>query len=218
MFGQKSAEKSITEVRLVEAAAQLFARHGFKATTTREIAQLANLNEITLFRYFPRKPDLFLAAMESHLSRVKLGRDLQLSLADGGDPQVVLPQVVMFVLNVLATQPELQHLLHVAGFEMPESHKMIQDHLGPIFDLLVAYFKRSVEMQIIPNVDPTLAALGLVGIVIAHQTLREFFTGDRISNFDPEQAIAAYVDFYLDGLRFDPDRRLKTHESCALNY
>lgn len=45
MLGKKSPEKSLTEALLVEAAAQLFARHGFKATTTREIAQLADLNE-----------------------------------------------------------------------------------------------------------------------------------------------------------------------------
>jgi AcrR family transcriptional regulator len=52
MLGRKSPEKSVTEVVLVEAAAQLFARHGFKATTSREIAQLAALNEATLFRIF----------------------------------------------------------------------------------------------------------------------------------------------------------------------
>jgi AcrR family transcriptional regulator len=38
MFGNESAEKSVTEVRMLEAAARLFARHGFKATAPREIA------------------------------------------------------------------------------------------------------------------------------------------------------------------------------------
>ena len=218
MFGKQSAEKSVTEVRLVEAAAQLFARHGFKATTTREIAQLANLNEVTLFRYFPRKPDLFLAALESHLSRIKLGRDLQRGLAENDDPEVVLPLVVMFILNVLVTQPELQHLLHVAGFELPESYKMIQDHLGPIFDPLVAYFKRSAEKQTIRNVDPALATLGLVGVVVAHRNIRVLFTRDQLSNSYPEQAIAAYSDLYLHGLRSVPARTLNPPECRASNY
>lgn len=212
----KSAEKSVTEVRLMEAAAQLFARHGFKATTTREIAQLADLNEVTLFRYFPRKPDLFLAALQSHLSRIKLGRDLQVSLAAGDDPEFVLPQVVNFVLHVLATQPELQRLLHVAGFELPEADKMIQDYLGPIFDLLVAYFKTSAQKQTIRDVDPTLATLGLVGVVVAHQTLRMLFTRDRLPGSDPEQAIAAYVEMCLHGLEITPDRTLSPPE-CVSN-
>jgi len=75
MDGNKSPKASVTEVRLVEAAAQCFARSGFKATKTLEIAILADLNEATLFRYFPRKIDMFFAALDSHLSRIKLSRD-----------------------------------------------------------------------------------------------------------------------------------------------
>ena len=55
---KKTAERSVTEVRLVEAAVQLFSRQGFKGTSTRDIAQLAGVNEATLFRYFARKTDL----------------------------------------------------------------------------------------------------------------------------------------------------------------
>jgi len=157
MIGKKSPERSLTEVRLVEAAAQLFARNGFKATTTREIAQLADLNEVTLFRYFPHKPDLFLAALESHLSRIKFSRDLQISLSEGQDPEVVVPKVVMFILNALITQPDLQHLLHVAGFELRESEAIVRDSLGPIFDALCAYFKKIADKGRIRHIEPDLS-------------------------------------------------------------
>jgi AcrR family transcriptional regulator len=199
-LGKKSPEKSVTEVRLVEAAAQLFARHGFKATTTREIAQLADLNEVTLFRYFPRKPDLFLAALESHLSRIRLSRDLQTSLAADDNPEVVLPQVVRFILNALVAQPELQHLLQVAGFELPEAGKMIRDYLGPIFDALCAYFKRSADKGTIRRIEPAMAVLGLLGAVAAHQTFRELFARGQRPHSDPEQLITAYVGLSLYGV------------------
>jgi AcrR family transcriptional regulator len=205
MRGNKSPERSVTEVRLVEAAVQLFARHGFKATTTREIAQLADLNEATLFRYFPRKPDLFLAALESDLSRIKLSRDLEMSVAGDEDPATVLPKIVTFVLHVLVAQPELQHLLHVAAFELPGSSTVISDYLGPIFDRLCAYFKRGAEKHTMRNVDPTLATLGLVGIVAAHQSLRDLFTRERLTHPELEPAIAAYVNLYLHGLQPPPD-------------
>jgi hypothetical protein len=39
-MGHKCPGTSVTEVRIVEAAAQLFAHNGFKGTTTRDIAQL----------------------------------------------------------------------------------------------------------------------------------------------------------------------------------
>ena len=78
-----AAERSVTEVRIVEAAVQLFSRQGYKGTSTREIAQFAGVNEATLFRYFARKTGLFWAAAESRLTRLKLGRELQNSLASG---------------------------------------------------------------------------------------------------------------------------------------
>ena len=217
MLGKKSAEKSITEVRLVEAAAQLFARLGFKATTTREIAQLADLNEATLFRYFPRKLDLFLAALESHLSRISLGRDLQVSLNVNDAPQIVIPQVVTFVLNALATQPNLQHLLYVARFELPELDKIIRDRLGPVFDILCTYFKNSAEEKTTRDVDPVLATLGLLGIVAAHQSLGRLFLHERASQSEPAQEIAAYVNLYLHGLSLVPERTLNPPECCASN-
>jgi AcrR family transcriptional regulator len=204
MIGKKSAEKSVTEVRLVEAAAQLFARQGFKATTTREIAQLADLNEVTLFRYFSRKPDLFLAALESHLSRIKLSHDLQRSLAADDAPAIVLPMVITFVVNTLTKQPELQHLLHVAGFELPEADEMIRDHLGPIFDVLCAYFKRLADKGAVRPVEPALAVLSLLGTVAANQGLRERYTKERHPQSDTEQAIAEYASICLQGLRPSP--------------
>ena len=200
MIGKKSPERSVTEVRLVEAAAQLFARHGFKATTTREIAQLAALNEATLFRYFPRKPDLFLAALESHLNRVKFSHDLQTSLVNDDDPEVVLPKLVAFFLNVLNTQPELRNLLHVAGFELPEAQRLIREHLCPIFDTLCAYFKRSSAREAIARIDPQLAVFGLLGAVSAHHLLRAVFTSREDSQAPAADRPELYVSLWLHGL------------------
>jgi AcrR family transcriptional regulator len=48
--------------KIVQAAAQLFARQGYHGTSTREIAHLADISENTLFRYFEHKEDLFWTA------------------------------------------------------------------------------------------------------------------------------------------------------------
>ena len=44
--------------QILNAAAQLFAERGFHRTTTREIAQAANVSEGTLYNYFENKNDL----------------------------------------------------------------------------------------------------------------------------------------------------------------
>jgi len=49
---------------LLKAAIKVFADVGTRGATTRRIAQEAGVNEVTLFRHFPTKDDLLLAALE----------------------------------------------------------------------------------------------------------------------------------------------------------
>lgn len=200
MASQRSAVRSVTEVRILEAAAQLFARHGFKAATTREIAQLAGLNEVTLFRYFLHKPDLFWAAVESRLRRVKLGRDLQMSLETDQEPSVVVPKVITFLLQNLAQQPDLHRLLHVAAFELPGAEKVIREYLGPIFDMVNAYFERCVRREIIPALAASLPTLGILGTVVAHASLHTLLTGNQSPVRSTEEDAAAYAELWLRAL------------------
>lgn len=49
--------------KILEAALQVFAETGYRGATTRRIAQLADVNEVTLFRHFGSKDDLIHAAL-----------------------------------------------------------------------------------------------------------------------------------------------------------
>ncbi|HYU44723.1 MAG TPA: TetR/AcrR family transcriptional regulator [Terriglobales bacterium] len=200
MMEPRSAAQSVTEVRIVEAAAQLFARRGFKAATTREIAQLADINEVTLFRYFLHKPDLFCAAVESRLGRVKLGRELQMSLAADEQPAIVVPRIVTFLLNSLAQQPELHRLLHVAAFELPGADKVIREHLGPILDTVSAYFRRCAEKGVIHKVAASLATLGILGTVTAHYHLHPLISGCEPPFASLEEEASAHSELWLRAL------------------
>jgi len=199
MIEPRSLAKSMTEVRIVEAA-EMFARHGFKAATTREIAHLADLNEVTLFRYFLHKPDLFWAAVESRLNRVKLGRELQMSLAGDENPAVVVPRLVMFLLYSMAQQPELHRLLHVAAFELPGADKIIREHLGPVFDTVSAYFERCAERGVIHKVAASLPTLGILGTVIAHSSLHQLISGCESPFPSAGEEADAYAELWLRAL------------------
>jgi AcrR family transcriptional regulator len=200
MMEPRSPAKSVTEVRIVEAAAQLFARHGFKAATTREIAQLADLNEVTLFRYFLHKPDLFWAAVESRLCRVKLGRELQMSLAADEAPAIVVPGIVAFLLKSLTQQPDLLRLLHVAAFEVPGADRVIAEHLGPILDVVSTYFQRCAEKGLIHKVEASLPTLGILGTALAYHTLSQLVSDADAPFATLEEEAAACADLWLRAL------------------
>lgn len=197
---KKTAGRSVTEVRIVEAAVQLFSRQGYNGTSTREIAHLAGVNEVTLFRYFAHKADLFWAAAESRLARLKLGRELQNGLATDVEPEIVVPMLVEFVVNVIAQYPELMRLVYVAGFELPGADRMFREHLGPIFDAVNAYFGRCAARGAICNLEPTFATLGLAAAVSAHRNLHQLLTG-RDLPWDAQALAPNYAQFWLNALR-----------------
>ena len=200
---KRTAERSVTEVRLVEAAVQLFSRQGFKGTSTRDIANLAGVNEATLFRYFTKKTDLFWAAAESRLNRLKFGRELQNGLAKDLDPNVIVPMLATFMVEKLSEHPEVVRLLYVARFEVPGTDRIFREHLGPIFDAVHAYFSRCAAKGLIRDLDPTITTLGLAGAVSAHLHLRELFA-EKNAPCDVQSAAPLYAQFWLNGLQQKP--------------
>ncbi len=54
-----------TDGRIIEAAAQLLVQNGFDRTTVDEVAALAKVGKATVYRRWPSKEDLAVAAMES---------------------------------------------------------------------------------------------------------------------------------------------------------
>lgn len=56
--------KIITDRQLTDAAMELVTEKGYSETTTREIAERAGVNEVTLFRRFGGKKEIILKALE----------------------------------------------------------------------------------------------------------------------------------------------------------
>ena len=61
----RKRDRAATEAALRECAMALFSRKGFDATTTREIAEKAQVNEQLIQRYFGGKDGLLVSIMEN---------------------------------------------------------------------------------------------------------------------------------------------------------
>lgn len=68
-----------TRSRILAAARTLFAKKGRRGTTTREVAELAGVNEATLFRHFGNK-DAMIAAVVTHFCKAVELKELLASL------------------------------------------------------------------------------------------------------------------------------------------
>jgi AcrR family transcriptional regulator len=89
------SSRNLTRQKLIYAAIELFASQGVSETTTKQIAELAQVNEVTLFRQFGNKHGLLLAVIEDADVFAQLGQNLVTDLP----PASSLPQMLREYAN-----------------------------------------------------------------------------------------------------------------------
>lgn len=96
-----------TRQRLVNAALELFAHQGITETTTKQIAELAEVNEVTLFRQFGTKQGLVLAVMEESEIFDQLAAALGEQSSTASSPEQVIRKYAQSYLQLLDAVPEM---------------------------------------------------------------------------------------------------------------
>jgi AcrR family transcriptional regulator len=197
----KDRSKNSTEDRIVEAAVQLFSRQGFNGSSTSEIARLAGVSEVTVFRHFHRKKDLFWAAIESRLRRLRISKELLGRLAVDENPRTALPGIIALLVETVRYQPETIRLLYVSLFELDHgSERVLRKHLSILFEPVREYLTRCASKGLIRDLEPGVATLGLAASVAAHQNLQSMLSENETVHANTDEAIAAYTDFWMKAL------------------
>jgi len=99
-----SVSRIPTRQRIVNTALELFASKGITETTTRQIADFAQVNEVTLFRHFGNKHGLLLAVLQECLEKY-------LQLAQVHEPFVGSEMVSDMTTPNMNTQRDLRQFL-----------------------------------------------------------------------------------------------------------
>jgi AcrR family transcriptional regulator len=102
-----SEPRKSTRTRLIDAALELFAANGVTETTTKAVAELAQVNEVTLFRHFGSKHGLLLAAIEDSVSFTQLGKTLAEQAISKESVSEALKAYAKVTLQALDRVPEL---------------------------------------------------------------------------------------------------------------
>ena len=100
-----SPRPSEVRARIVKAAVALFSRQGYHGTRTREIARLADVSEVTVFRYFDHKDDIFWSALQSCFSSIKPRLNLLNATSREESPEIMLPEIVCLLVDIVTYSP-----------------------------------------------------------------------------------------------------------------
>lgn len=184
-----------TKERILQKAGELFAAHGYRAISMREIAAACSITKPAIYHYFQDKKHLYLEVLDRELERLVLALDE----ASAGPATATerLSRLVRCYLEALKTRLSLIQLLvrdiGAIESELPGvASRRSEDVLRPF----VAAIEEGIRRGEFRLVDSTQAALSLAGM------MNVFVTRTLLRPDAPirEQDIAHTVDMALNGL------------------
>jgi AcrR family transcriptional regulator len=195
-FVSKHSEKI---EKTVQAAGKLFARQGYHGTSTREIAQLGEVSENTLFRHFDHKEDLFWAAIRWHLSRLKPTRDLLRGIAQNDSPEVILPKIIGMLTDTDDYRSELLRLIAVAYIELPmKAEEFLLQYFSPVFSAINHYLEMNIRSGKIRDLDSTMLTSVLIMTALMHPGIYNLICDINPLYPNSPEAHNEYAKFWLE--------------------
>ncbi len=197
--------------QILAVAMDLFARRGFRGTTTRRIAEGAGVNEAILFRHFPRKEDLYWAILDCKCRRAGGRQQLEDELrapASGKSSAHSEQDHKMYAAiaeGILRRNTEDSTLSRLLLFSALENHRLSQRffrrHVASYYEALARHIRRRIREGAFRRVDPLLAARGFLGMVTYHFLIQELFGGRRYQRFDTRRVCQTLAGIWLAGMR-----------------
>ena len=181
--------KVIDETNIFQTVVNMLVSRGYGGATTKEIADIAGVNEVTLFRKFGSKAELFEKAVnhllvDAPLSRLVYTGDLEadlLSIVEAYmETNEMFGEIVPTLLAELPRYPELKNAFNTAWENIQVIFKMIQEY----------------QTQGLLKPEPPLTSLNaLIGPMMTSQMFQRANLGLPIPDMDAR----THVDAFLHG-------------------
>ncbi len=151
-----------TRQHLIDTAKDLFVKQGITQTTTRQIADTAAVNEVTLFRHFGTKQGLLLAVF-ADLGVFDGVGDLSSQLMAESDPYVSLLVYMKRCFRALAHNPELVRSVVGEAGQFSELHRQaLKQGFCQAQDQFAHYLRQSIPADSQPEIMQASAVLHLL--------------------------------------------------------
>jgi AcrR family transcriptional regulator len=188
-----------TRQQILQAAAEVFTAQGFAGATTRGIAETAGVSELTLFRHFGSKKNLFLETVRLHSALPGIEQALTKQMS--GDPRPDLILIGVHILKTLIVRREVILMTFYEAERLPELRQLIIQVPQAQRSMLSGYLSKLAEQDLIRSLDPEITAQAFLGMLFAYavyQTLEIDPTSQ--SETQIRSKVETFVDIFLKGI------------------
>lgn len=195
----RSPRAEATRQKLIEAAGAQLLEKGYAGATTRSIAKAAGVNELTLFRYFPTKKELFSELFKTYAPLT--GIQTALAGALTGDPRQDLIAISNQFTSVMLERRKAILLTLSETGELEELRQVISELPRRGRQMLAFYLQMQMDQGRLKRVDPQMAAQALIGMFMAYIISQSLLDEPIV---DVPSLVPFFVDLFLDGMSSPP--------------
>jgi AcrR family transcriptional regulator len=200
-----------TRERLLKAAIDVFSTEGVVGATTRQIARVANVNEVTLFRHFQSKEQL-LAAATQQITAMQVESLDHLEEWTQDLARDLLHYARLHNSMLEENEALIRMFIGEAKRHPDEALQVLQQAFLPLRETLTDYLRNGVERGTVrPDLDLSLAVDQLTGMLLAGMLRRHVMPVER--GYHPDHYVESCVDLIVRGIgtaTANPER-LSTH-------
>jgi len=184
--------------RILEAAQRLFARQGFEKTTTRQLAEAAEIAEGTLFRHFENKKAILVEVVTQGWSEMLT--DLLTHLSEMGSYRSIA-QLMRERMLSLPKQADLMRVCFMEAQFHPELRDRIQaEVISKMTSVVEAFIQTGIERGTYRDLNPQVVARVFLGMfMIAGFSQDTLMDEDPSPGFQREMA-ETLADIFLNGI------------------
>lgn len=157
-----AVSESTTRDRILQAAQKLFARAGYDATTTKDLAAEAGVAEGTLFRHFSNKKAILVEVATN--GWVEILTDLLTELSEMASYKAIAQLMRRRMLN-MQRNSDLMRVCFIEAQFHPELRDRIQSEVvGKMTEVAEAFFETAMERGIYRRMNPRVVAQVFLGM------------------------------------------------------
>lgn len=198
--------------QILRVAVGLFSNHGFRGTTTKEIAHAAGVSEAMVFRHFATKEELYAAILDHKACKGSGSFEPEHMAADAiklKDDRGVFESLALGALNHHDDDPEFQRLLLYSALEKHKLAEMFFDgFVRKVYDFLGGYIRERQREGALLEMDPAIVVRCFVGMVMHHSLNNNLWDPKhRLLNISNEAAAKHFTEVLLNGIALNPAKR-----------
>jgi AcrR family transcriptional regulator len=191
--------------QLIDVAMRVFATHGFRGTTTREIARAAGVSEAIIFTHFATKEELYSAILDQKAHDLVIPETfskLAGFIAEKDDVGFFYTLAISILNHQEKDEDFLRLMLHSAleGHEMADA--FFEGLVLEVYGFIGEYIRERQNDGAFKDAEPRVIAQSFIGTIFHHSMHNLLWDRKRkILTISNEDAAREFTELLLNGIK-----------------